>query len=158
MARYGIETRYTFETGEMIGEYRICDYDAPRDKGYQAQCVWSRLLTKDDEECDPYPPDVCAEYERLCGRGEFIDWDEPPAMPNIVELFVGEDECAWDQPCAFGNRVDGHAVYCHNEKWLYAPRKCRRTWYTGGRVRDEDCRGFKQNPFYKNSEAAHDNG
>src|SRR3990167_11162825 len=34
---------------------------------------------------------------------------------NLVELIGGEDDCAFDQPCAFGHRVNGHAVYCHNE-------------------------------------------
>ena len=151
MSRYGIETRYSFDTGKMAGEYRICDYEAERDKNYDAKVVWSRVLTDADEECDPYPVDVKAEYERLCGRGEFINWDEPPAMPNIVELMAGADddeECAWDQPCAFGHRVGGHAVYCHNDRWLYAPRKCQRTWCTGGETKDETCRGFKPNPLY----------
>ena len=145
MANYGIETRYTFEGQQMIGEYRICDYAK---SSVDPKVVWKRLKTDADDECDPYPDDVKAEYERLCGRGEFINWDEPPPMPNIVEMMTdGDEDCAWDQPCAFGHRVGGHAVYCHNERWLYAPRKCRRTWYTGGKRRDEDCRGFKPNPL-----------
>ena len=57
----------------------------------------------------------------IIGRPEFIDYDEPPQMPNIVEMVADQDDCAWDQPCAFGYRVEHHAVYCHNEKWLYAP-------------------------------------
>jgi len=149
MAKYGIETRYGIKEG-MKGEYRICDYDE-RNESYEPKVVWSRPLTEDDEKLDWYPDDLRAEYERLCGRPEFITWDEPPTMPNLVELISDEDENAWDQPCAFGYRVDGHAIYCHNEKWLYAPRKCRRTWYTGGEVRDEDCRGFKPNPLKDNS-------
>jgi len=64
---------------------------------------------------------------------------------NLVEMIAEPDECAFDQPCAHGHRVEGHAVYCHNTEWKNAPRKCRRTWYTGGRVRDEDCDGFKPN-------------
>jgi hypothetical protein len=67
-------------------------------------------------------------------------------MMNLVELTADEDECATDQPCKFGNRVSGHAVYCHNEEWSEAPRKCRRSWYTGGLERDEDCPGFAPNP------------
>lgn len=66
---------------------------------------------------------------------------------NLVELVSGE-EMAFDQPCAHGNRCGGHAVYCHNDEWKDAPRKCRRTWYTGGEFRDEDCPGFKANPAY----------
>jgi len=67
---------------------------------------------------------------------------------NMVELVAGKDACAFDQPCAYGHRVDGHAVYCHNDAWLDGPRKCRRTWYTGGEVRDQDCEGYEANPDY----------
>ena len=71
---------------------------------------------------------------------------------NLVELIALGDEnsdCAFDQPCAHGHRVDGHAVYCHNTEWEDAPRKCRRTWYTGGEDRDEDCPGYSPNSLYK---------
>lgn len=68
---------------------------------------------------------------------------------NIVEFIADEDDSAFDQPCAFGHRVECHAVYCHNDEWEDGPRKCRRTWYSGGEVRDEDCPGFKANPDYK---------
>jgi hypothetical protein len=68
---------------------------------------------------------------------------------NIVEMIADEDECAFDQPCKFGHRVEGHAVYCHNDDWSDSPRKCRRTWYTGGEVRDEDCPGYQPNPEFK---------
>ncbi len=53
------------------------------------------------------------------------------------------EEVVFDQPCAFGERVSNHAVYCTNDAWAEGPRKCRRTWYTGGETRDEDCEGFK---------------
>lgn len=66
---------------------------------------------------------------------------------NLVELFAGSEDCAFDQPCAHGHRVENHAVYCHNDAWKEGPRKCRRTWYTGGEVRDEDCPGFSLNPL-----------
>lgn len=65
---------------------------------------------------------------------------------NLVELIADPEECAYDQACRFGHRVGGHAVYCHNETWEDSPRKCRRTWYTGGAARDEDCPGFEANP------------
>ena len=55
------------------------------------------------------------------------------------------EEVVHDQPCAFGQRLGGHAVYCTNDAWAEGPRKCRRTWYTGGEVKDEDCEGFKLN-------------
>lgn len=71
---------------------------------------------------------------------------------NIVELVAGEDEQGYDQPCRHGNRVDGHAVYCHNNTWAEAPRKCRRTWYygrdAGAEKQDEACPGFSPNPGY----------
>ncbi len=71
-------------------------------------------------------------------------------MLNLVEMFTaGDDDCAFDQPCKHGHRVDSHAVYCHNEDWPGRPRKCQRTWSTGGNVRDEDCPGFAPNPEYK---------
>lgn len=68
-------------------------------------------------------------------------------MKNLVEILADDDECAFDQPCKNGNRVDGHAVYCHSEH-PDAPRKCRRTWYTGGEVKDEDCPFYIPNPDY----------
>jgi hypothetical protein len=57
--------------------------------------------------------------------------------------------CALDQPCKFGHRVESHAVYCHHDEWEDSPRKCRRSWATGGDVRDEDCPGFRPNPEFK---------
>ena len=68
---------------------------------------------------------------------------------NIVEMIADEDDCAFDQPCKYGHRVEQHAVYCHNEEWKKAPRKCRRSWYTGGKVRDENCEGFCVNERIK---------
>ena len=73
---------------------------------------------------------------------------------NIVELAagtVGDNDCAFDQPCKHGHRVEGHAVYCHNDAWIDGPRKCCRTWYTSGEVRDEDCPGFQPNEQFKNT-------
>lgn len=70
-------------------------------------------------------------------------------MINLVELMAEAEDCAFDQPCKYGHRVECHAVYCHNDGWKDSPRKCRRTWYTGGEVRDEDCPGFEPNPDYQ---------
>jgi len=67
---------------------------------------------------------------------------------NIVECVADEEDSAFDQPCAFGHRVEDHAVYCHSKDGN-SPRKCRRTWYTGGEVKDEDCPYFKPNPNLK---------
>lgn len=67
---------------------------------------------------------------------------------NVVELLSDGEDDAFDQPCKFGHRVDGHAVYCHNDAWRDGPRKCRRTWYTGGETKDEDCPGFEPNPLF----------
>jgi hypothetical protein len=67
---------------------------------------------------------------------------------NWVEMLADEDEIFWDQPCVYGCRIESHSVYCHNDKWREKPRKCRRTWYTGGEIKDEDCPGFSLNPNY----------
>jgi len=84
--------------------------------------------------------------ERFGLRYEKFIEPEGGAMPNVVEILAEPRACGFDQPCAFGHRVEEHAVYCHNEQWVDAPRKCRRTWYTGGKRRDEDCPGFEPNP------------
>jgi hypothetical protein len=70
---------------------------------------------------------------------------------NIVELAasIEDDNSAFDQRCIFGHRVEGHAVYCHNDNWDDSPRKCRRSWYTDGEIKDEDCAGFQPNPAFK---------
>lgn len=67
---------------------------------------------------------------------------------NLVALLAGPENCANNQPCKFGFLVEGHAVYCHNKEWKGAPRKCRRSWYSNGKVKDEDCEGFKPNPDF----------
>lgn len=74
-------------------------------------------------------------------------------MPiNIVELIAMDDgaDCAYDQPCKFGHRVEFHAVYCHNREWNDAPRKCKRgkSGYGTDKPgrRERDCPGFELNP------------
>ena len=71
-------------------------------------------------------------------------------MGNLVEMVADPEECAYDQKCKYGHRVESHAVYCHNMLWRDAPRKCRQTWYWGGTDnevgnKDEDCVGFELN-------------
>ena len=62
----------------------------------------------------------------------------------MVELMELIEEGSFNQSCAYGYLIPGHSVYCHSEH-PNAPRKCRRTWYTGGRDKDEDCPYFKPN-------------
>ena len=69
-------------------------------------------------------------------------------LPNVVEVLADPEDCAFDQPCIFGHRVETHAVYCHNEKWPDAPRKCRcsRFWREDDKDLHRECPGFKANP------------
>ena len=128
----GLSLRFSRDAPE--GEWRITKGDP-----WDEEVLWSRPYGDDGEGGEHgWPADMRQEYERLIGRGEF---ESSNGSWNIVEAIA--DESSFDQPCRFGNRVEGHAVYCHNDAWLYSPRKCRRTWYTGGEVRDEDCPGFE---------------
>ena len=119
-------------------------------------CAIAQIPHDDTWQGDGPPPKVRAEYERLIGYVPRPVDLNPLTRANIVELAAEPGECGFDQPCAFGNRVEGHAVYCHNEHWLYAPRKCRRTWYTGGETRDEDCEGYQPNPAFAPKEKEND--
>ena len=71
-------------------------------------------------------------------------------MINLVELIA--EEGGVDQSCVYGNRVENHAVYCHSN-YKGAPRKCRRTWYTGSKVRDGDCPFYRLNPGHNNDKS-----
>lgn len=143
-------SRYTYSHihfGEGNGEWRIQDMGT---KGYcnsNDPIVFRMPFLPEHWKLDVPPDKLRAKFEELEGRNEFIAYDEPQSV-NVVEMIADEDDCAWDQPCAFGHRVESHAVYCHNDKWLYAPRKCRRNrsdWP------HEQCRGFKPNPLYSNT-------
>ena len=92
-------------------------------------------LSAHDDAGEP-PAELRAEYERL--NADEIAATPKPSMPNLVETIAGDDQ-AWDQPCYFGHRIESHAVYCHNEAWLYSPRKCRR----GGDWPHSECPGFR---------------
>jgi hypothetical protein len=126
-----------------------------RDGGYwsfhphDGNRVWTRPCRKDDPE-EGYPADLRAEFERL------IEYDpdyDPSHQPTLGEACFADEEDGggFNQPCKFGNLAEGHAVYCTNSKWLYGPTKCRRTWYTGGERRDEDCEGYAPNPKFNPS-------
>ena len=82
-------------------------------------------------------------------------WPPPEPPPrkvralNVVEV-IADGDCAFDQPCCFGHRVEQHAVYCHNEAWPDSPCKCH---CNRDGFRHEDCPGFVANPDYRDPEA-----
>lgn len=143
-------SRYTY------GHSHGCEGDVwyIQDMGMKDYCslndpiVFTLPFLEEHWGLDVPPEEFRNKFEELEGRPEFIDYDDPPSMPNLVEIIADEDACDWDQPCAFGYRVEGHAVYCHNEKWLYAPRKC---WRNRDDQPHEKCRGFKPNPLLPTS-------
>lgn len=96
-------------------------------------------------------------FNGMCGAVDLAKaltapWPAPPPPVrekrafNVVELMADdEDEGGFDQPCCFGNRVAGHAVYCHNAAWPDSPRKCQRS-QSDADHKHEDCPGFVANP------------
>ena len=156
MSGYHYFLRFNGDGDDAGGTWYIVKSDPS--KRYHGQFeggVAFRCPYQDDEDHDGRPPEALRrEYERLIGRGEFVAFKEPQPV-NLVEVIADEDECAWDQPCAFGYRVEDHAVYCHNDGWLYAPRKCKRRQRPGiygDAWLHEECPGFKPNPFVRVSE------
>lgn len=142
--KYGMRLYFGEKSEYQIYEDRGGSYhDGDSDKDRE-DIVWRRAYDE-NEDLGQYdwPADMRAEYERLTGKTEIQIWHGKTAI-NLVEMI--DNNQAFNQPCAFGNLIEGHAVYCHNDSWLYAPRKCRRTWYTGGERRDEDCPGYVPNP------------
>jgi hypothetical protein len=125
------------------GKWHIYDNSRRYSKDLPEETRWMGeiiLELEDDENWmgDGPPPHVRKEYERIIG----FDKDaQSKGIVNIVEI-LADDASGFNQVCKYGYLVDGHSVYCHNDSWLYAPRKCRRTWYTGGETKDEDCEGF----------------
>jgi hypothetical protein len=70
---------------------------------------------------------------------------------NIVEVMADDDEeQAFDQPCAFGNRVGDHSVYCHHPDGI--ARKCFYRWCTPEQHAKNECGGYAPNPNYKPKE------
>lgn len=66
-------------------------------------------------------------------------------IENWVELL---EEGIWNQKCKHGHLIPGHSVYCHSAN-PESPRKCHRTWFTGGETKDEDC------PYYEENKLTH---
>jgi hypothetical protein len=67
---------------------------------------------------------------------------------NVVEIITsGEEDNAFDQPCYYGHRVNGHAVYCHNDVWPDSSHKCRRGGWGPNTEENkhENCPGFYPN-------------
>jgi hypothetical protein len=92
-------------------------------------------------------------FWELCDLAQALTapWPPPTDLPphekmttqNIVEMIQSpDDDCAFDQQCYFGHRVNGHAIYCHNDAWPDAPRKCRRNRTDH---LHEDCPGYVPN-------------
>lgn len=151
MSEYGMQL--TFQHDRPGGEYQIyeCSEDVMHgmdSEGNEAGVVWRRAYDRDEDLGEySFPIDMRREYERLTGKPEFDPkWNGSTAV-NLVEIM--DEEQGFGQPCRYGNLCSGHAVYCHNAGWLYRPRKCRRTWYTGSKTKDEDCPGFAPNPVYQ---------
>lgn len=83
---------------------------------------------------------------RLLAAAMTAPWPKPEPIPhsemttwNPIELLADAENCGFDQPCHFGYRVESHAVYCHNDAWPDAPRKCHRN---RSDFLHEDCPGF----------------
>jgi hypothetical protein len=134
-----------FASPNWKGEWRIQDMG---DKGYCSfddPIVWTFPWAESHDDLGQPPPEVRAKYEELLRESGWKP--EPEPAFNIVEMITDAADCAFDQPCAYGRRVESHAVYCHNETWLYAPSKCRR--HRGNSVwgdkpwPHEECPGFK---------------
>lgn len=68
-------------------------------------------------------------------------------MINLVEFLADPSDCAFDQPCIHGHRVEGHSVYCHHPAGV--ARKCIYR-FSGVRADYEqnECGGFEPNPHY----------
>ena len=151
---YGYQT--TWDGASPHGEWRIY-----RGSHYSHKVVFRFPWHQSHGRAGQPPIEVRTEYERLIKysppRPQSVAEIIGNSRANVVEI-VSDEEGGFDQPCVYGYRVAGHAVYCHNDAWLYSPRKCKR--HTGDSVwGDEpwphaDCPGFLENPRYKGEEMA----
>lgn len=119
-------TEYPFENYAMARVFLREDASEEWWDGFDEMVDLADALTA------PWPPPIPEPHEKM-------------TTSNIVEMMaLGDDdeECAFDQPCHFGHRIGGHAVYCHNDAWPDSPRKCRRNRTD---FLHEDCPGFVAN-------------
>lgn len=109
------------------------------------ETVWRMPFRMEHLADDEPPPELREQYESLIGWHSGMERQD---VPNIVEA-VADGDCAFDQPCKFGYRVEDYAVYCHNSGWLYAPRKCHKCSLIGNEHEDCErhatCKGFSPN-------------
>jgi hypothetical protein len=157
MSDYSLSSTVDASGGRWIIRDRRIE-DAPHD-WTEKSIVWQRPYAGWDEDTGEYfwPADMRAEYERLTGLPEFQPFDDPTDSQavNVVEMIGDPDDSGFDQKCRFGYRVEAHAVYCHNDGWLYSPRKCRRAnepsdiplWDEKPSFQ-EDCPGYKASPRF----------
>lgn len=146
MPRYFLRTKFELRGDGYAGLYEIVSSEQNRAPGDEP-VVWSRPYVE-GEDCEgrPFPKDVRQKYEELVGKPEFDpNWQGDYAV-NLVELVDDEDGSGWNLPCRWAYCVANHSNYCHNDGWLYSPRKCRRgsLWY--GDEPFETCPGFAPNP------------
>lgn len=147
-----LRDKYSYASSVRNGKWVYVIFEVAKQWDIDEKSDWpiggivARIECDGEWDGDGPPPNVRAEYERIIQyKPRPVDLN-PLTRPGVVEIIAEPEECSFNQPCIFGHLVDGHAVYCHNEHWLYAPRKCRRSWATGGERRDEDCEGYAPNP------------
>lgn len=112
------------------------------------EIVFKMPFLEGDFDLEEPPEKLKEKYEHLIG------WQSSSLLKkpfNIIESL--SDDCAYDQPCIYGLRVEQHAVYCHNEAWLYAPKKCHRSIEKTDKRYYTNCPGFKSNPKFPLFEA-----
>jgi hypothetical protein len=140
---------------ELVDALKPCTgYGGGSDEGIMGQSTKVFFKTRDEASTFMMAVSEAREFTEALSA----PFPPPPAPDrerrvfNIVELAPdaeGEDDCAFDQRCCFGHRVEHHAVYCHNEAWPDSPRKCRRN---RDDYRHEDCPGFVANPDFRPDE------
>jgi hypothetical protein len=75
--------------------------------------------------------------------GAYQSREEKPVRVEDGEVFGQVN------PCRYGEQCGWHACYCNHAK---GPRKCRRSWYTGGKEPDAACEHYEANPYWRERE------